>query len=87
MRQHTGADNGHLQLFNSWLRKPGWTSADVIRPAKRKPLDRDVIIKARRGGLNMVPDNDALTWFDINDFSGSDITNRSYHRGAWAGMN
>lgn len=83
IRQHNGKNNGHLQLTTSWLKKRGWTSADVIQRAKSELIERNLIIKTRLGGMNMGPDWFAITWLPITNFEGLDIASHQYHRGAW----
>lgn len=84
MRQHTGGNNGHLQLATSWLKKRGWVSAGMAQRYKVELLDRGLVVKTRLGGLNAGADLYALTWLPISNFVGLDITSRQYHPGAWA---
>jgi hypothetical protein len=84
MRQHSGANNGHLHLAFSWLHSRGWTSRDVIQRAKGNLLERGLIIQTRQGGLNLDASLFAVTWLDISNFVGLDIAAKDYHRGAWA---
>ena len=86
LRQHTGSNNGHLHLSISWLRKRGWTSNAVVQSAKAELMERELITKTRLGGLNMGPDRYALTWLEISDFRGLDITGMNYHKGAWKAL-
>src|SRR4051812_23347854 len=51
-RQHAGLNNGHFQLANSYLKKRGWTSNDVIQRAKKELVERQLIVKTKMGGLN-----------------------------------
>jgi hypothetical protein len=84
LRQHTGSNNGHLQLSLRWLmRDRGWTSADQVQKAKQELLDRNLVIKTRRGGMGIGPDRYALTWIHITDFRGLDLRPSEYHPGAW----
>jgi hypothetical protein len=80
-RQHNGQNNGHLQLSISWLKKRGWTSADVIHRAKLELIERGLILKTRLGGLNNGPDLWALNWLAISNPTGLDV--RHVDR-AWA---
>jgi len=86
MRQHTGSNNGHLQLSTKWLYTRGWKSAGTIQKAKEELIERGLIVKTRQGGLNAGADQFALTWVDISNFIGLDICRRNYHRGAWSFM-
>lgn len=81
--QHSGHNNGHLQLALSWLKSRGWASADGIQKAKQEALERGLIIKTRLGGLNIGPDRYALTWLPIANFVGLDLTQKDYHPGAY----
>lgn len=83
MRQHTGRNNGHIQLSVRWLKSRGWTSVGQIQKAKVELLERHLIIKTRLGGLNIGPDRFALTWLPISDFTGLEILKNAYHPGAW----
>jgi hypothetical protein len=84
MRQHSGANNGHLHLSFSWLQSRGWTSRDVIQRAKGNLIERELIIQTRQGGLNLDASRFAVTWLHISNFVGLDITAKDYHPGAWA---
>lgn len=86
MRQHSGNNNGHLQLSFGWLEKRGWKSRDVIQRAKSELITRGLIIQSRQGGLNIGASRYAVTWLSISNFIGLDITARNYHQGAWAFM-
>jgi len=86
MRQHTGSNNGHLQLCTKWLFTRGWRSAGTIQKAKEELIERGLIVKTRLGGLNAGADQFALTWVDISNFLGLDICRRDYHKGAWSFM-
>ena len=83
LRQHTGANNGHLQLATSWLRGRGWTSAAVIQRAKVELVSRNLLIRTRLGGLNAGPDLWALPWLSISDYAGLDVRQGEYQVGAW----
>jgi hypothetical protein len=86
LRQHTGANNGHFQLYTGWLFSRGWKSAGTIQKAKEELIERGLITKTRWGGLNAGADLFAVTWVDISNFTGLDIERRNYHPGAWAFM-
>lgn len=86
LRQHTGGNNGHLHLATGWLAERGWNSRDVIQRAKTELQERRLILQTRQGGMNMGASLYALTWLDITNFVGLQITAREYHRGAWALM-
>jgi len=84
MRQHTGKNNGHLQLSIAWLlSKRGWKSSTVIQKAKRELIDCRLIILTRQGGLNAGASQFAVTWLHITNFVGLDIQQKNYHPGAW----
>lgn len=86
LRQHTGRNNGRLQLSVGWLRKRGWKSADQIQKAKTELLERGLVIKTKLGGLSIGPDWFALTWLPISDYDGLQIKRGSYHQGQWRFM-
>jgi hypothetical protein len=86
IRQHSGGNNGHLQLYTKWLYKRCWKSAGTIQKAKEELIERGLIVKTRSGGLNFGADRFALTWLDISNFVGLDIRPREYHKGAWTFM-
>lgn len=83
LRQHDGRNNGHLQLTTSWLQKRGWLSRDVVQRAKAELEDRGLVVRTRRGGLNMGADQFAVTWLAVTNFNGLDIGPHEYHPGAW----
>lgn len=86
IRQHSGGNNGHLQLYTVWLYKRCWKSAGTIQKAKEELITRGLIVKTRSGGLNLGADLFALTWLDISNFRGLDIRSNDYHKGAWTFM-
>lgn len=88
MRQHNGQNNGQLHLAEGWLKRRGWSSSsEVIQRAKLELMERNLIIKTRQGGLYIGPDRFAVTWLHISDFTGLEISRRTYHPGAWAALN
>lgn len=88
IRQHTGRNNGHFQLAWGWLKRRGWTSADVVQRAKVELITRQLAIKTRLGGLNAGPDLWAVTWLPISDYAGlTEVSNMTYHPGAWHFLN
>ena len=83
MRQHNGSNNGHLHLAKKWLYNQGWTCHENNSKARRELIERSLIVQTKWGGLNMGPDLFALTWYDITNYVGLDITSKSYSRGAY----
>lgn len=81
IRQHTGRNNGHLQLATDWLNRRGWKSHDAIQKGKAELQARGLIAKTRTGGLRMGPDRFALTWLNVSNFAGLDI--KSFQPGDW----
>lgn len=83
MRQHTGNNNGHLHLAKKWLYNQGWTCHENNSKARNELIERGLIVQTKWGGLNMGADLFALTWYDITNFVGLDITAKGYSRGAY----
>lgn len=83
MRQLDGRNNGHLNLAISTLRKRGWKSTDAIQAAKAELLARGLLIRTKTGGLNIGPDQFAVTWLNISNFAGLEIGSHQYHPGKW----
>jgi len=83
MRQHNGANNGHLHLAKTWMAKRGYTCPANNIKARNELLERGLILQSKWGGLNMGADLFALTWLDIDNFIGLDISAKSYPRGAY----
>lgn len=83
MRQHNGSNNGHLHLARTWLASHGWRSDDNNRKACHELIERGLIVHTKFGGLNIGANLYALTWHDITNYVGLDITAKSYHRGAY----
>jgi hypothetical protein len=83
MRQHNGQNNGHLHLAKKWLYKQGWTCDENNRKACHELIERGLIIQTQLGGLNMGANLYALTWYDISNYVGLDITAKGYQRGAY----
>jgi hypothetical protein len=83
MRQHTGSNNGHLHLAKKWLHHQGWTCYENNTKARNELIERGLIVQTKWGGLNMGADRFALTWYDITNYVGLDITAKSYPRSSY----
>jgi len=83
MRQHNGSNNGHLHLTKQWLYNHGWTCHENNSKSRKELIDRGLIVQTKWGGLNMGADLFALTWYDITNYLGLDITAKGYSRGAY----
>ncbi len=83
MRQHTGNNNGHLHLAKKWLHNQGWTCHENNSKARKELIERGLIVQTKWGGLNMGADLFALTWYDITNYVGLDISAKGYARGAY----
>lgn len=84
MRQHTGSNNGRLQLTEKWLASHGWPSVGMNLKSREELIERGLIIQTRRGGLNRGCNWFALSWLSISNFVGLDIAASAYYPGAWA---
>lgn len=83
MRQHNGNNNGHLHLAKKWLNNQGWTCHENNSKARKELIERGLVVQTKWGGLNMGPDLFALTWYDITNYIGLDITAKGYARGKY----
>lgn len=83
MRQHNGANNGRLHLSSKWLAKQGYTCPASNIKTRKELLGRGLIVQTLQGGLNMGADWFALTWLDISNFVGLDLTLATYQRGKY----
>ena len=83
MRQHTGNNNGHLHLAKKWLYNHGWTCHENNSKARKELIERGLIVQTKWGGLNIGADLFALTWYDITNYVGLDISAKGYARGAY----
>ena len=83
MRQHSGNNNGRLHLAKKWLYKQGWTCHENNSKARKELIERGLIVQTKWGGLNMGADLFALTWYDISNYVGLDITAKGYSRSAY----
>ena len=54
-----------------------------VQKAKQELLQRELLVRTRRGGLRAGPDRFALTWVDISNFTGLEMLPSEYWRGAW----
>ena len=84
MRQHSGNNNGHLHLAKKWLYAHGWTCDENNRKACHELIERGLITHTKYGGLNMGANYYAVTWHNISNFVGLDISAKSYARGAYS---
>jgi len=83
MRQHNGSNNGHLHLAKKWLYNQGWTCHENNSKSRDELIERGLIVHTKHGGLNFGADLFALTWHDITNYVGLDISAKSYARGAY----
>ena len=83
MRQHNGNNNGHLHLAKKWLYNQGWTCHENNSKARNELIERGLVVQTKWGGLNMGADLFALTWYDITNYVGLDISAKGYSRGAY----
>lgn len=83
VRQHDGRNNGRLHLAHSWLSGRGWLSKSIIEKARGELIERELIVQSRQGGLVIGPTWFALSWLPVSNFTGLDISPRSYTPGAW----
>ena len=83
MRQHNGANNGRLHLSSKWLAKQGYTCPAINIKTRKELLARGLIVQTLQGGLNMGADWFALTWLEISNFVGLDLTLATYQRGKY----
>lgn len=83
MRQHSGNNNGHLHLAKKWLYNHGWTCHENNSKARNELIDRGLVVQTKWGGLNIGSDLFALTWYDITNYVGLDISAKGYSRGAY----
>ncbi len=83
LRQTNVSNNGRLQLTDRWLAEHGWLSAGLNAKARQELLERGLIVQTRSGGLNAGCNWFALTWLQITNFAGLDVSANTYHKGAW----
>jgi hypothetical protein len=84
MRQHNGFNNGQLHLTKKWLNNQGWTCDESNRKATKELIERGLVIQTKWGGLNAGTNKYALTWYDITNYVGLDITKAGYRLSAWS---
>lgn len=84
LRQHSGSNNGHLNLSMAQLAKRGWTSCDVVHRAKVELIEQGLIVETRKGGLSNGPSQYAVTWLDVTSYVRLDIQQGEYRRGGYA---
>ncbi len=84
IRQHSGNNNGHLHLAKKWLYSYGWTCDENNRKACNELIARGLIVHTKYGGLNMGANYYAVTWHNISNFVGLDISANSFVRGAYS---
>lgn len=86
LRQHSGRNNGRLQLSERWLKARGWNSSDQVQKAKAELTERGLALKTRQGGRSIGPDWFALTWVPISNYADLDIKPGSFYPGHWRMM-
>jgi hypothetical protein len=82
MRQHTGNNNGHIRLSQSWLTGRGWCIASLYR-ARDELLHYRLIVQTRHGGLRNGSHLYAMTWLAVTNFVGLDIGPHQYRPGTY----
>lgn len=65
----------------NWLKARGWCAASITRA--RNELEHYQLIRMTRMGGRHAPHLYALTWHRITDFRNLDLSERSYHAGAY----
>lgn len=83
IRQHNGMNNGHLHLSKKWLHEHGWKCPESNMKSCKELIARGLIIQTKWGGLNMGPNLYALTWYNITNYVGLDISSKGYQRSAY----
>ena len=83
VRQLNGRNNGHLHLTSQWLKEHGYTCPANNIKARTELIERGLIVKTKQGGLNLGADLFAVTWLDITNWSGLEISQRDFNRGAY----
>ena len=83
IRQHNGSNNGRFHLAKKWLYNQGWTCPENNSKARNELIQRGLVVQTKWGGLNMGADLFALTWYDITNYVGLDISAKSYSRGTY----
>lgn len=82
-RQLNGRNNGHLQLTTKWLKSKGFKCPSSNIKARKELIERGLIAHTKQGGLNMGADLFAVTWVDITNWVGLEISQREFNRGAY----
>jgi hypothetical protein len=82
-RQHNGANNGHLHLTREWLAVREWKRPLTVQKLRDELLHHRLIVQTRTGGLNAGPHLYALSWLDVANFKGLEISEQTYHKGAY----
>lgn len=92
VNQHDGKNNGHLHMAATYLAKRGFRSKAMIAKGRDELAQRNLIVLTRQGGLPTRKAGAmtfegaslyALTWLPISNFTGLEVSSRSYHPGAW----
>ena len=65
------------------MKKRGWKSEETLNRAKRELLERGIIQETRKGGFPNRAGLYAVTWLDIDDYTGLDFGPAGYERSAY----
>lgn len=66
LRQHNGANNGHLHCARAYMFNRSMRSASGNTKALRELCDRGLAVLTKKGGRSIGPDRYALTWLPIS---------------------
>jgi hypothetical protein len=84
LRQHNGQNNGHLHLSKSWMAKQGYTCPAINNNARDELIERGLLVQTKLGGLNIGPHQFALTWLDVSNYVGLDISPKDFVKGKYS---
>lgn len=83
MRQLNGKNNGHLHLSKRWMAKQGFTCPLVNNNSRDELIERGLIVQTKQGGLNIGPNQFAVTWLPITNYVGLDINPKDFSKGKY----
>jgi len=83
MRQYNRKNNGRLVACDKYLRPLGWKSHDVITRALRELLACGLLVETRKGARPNLTTWFALSWYQLHQRDGLDISTKLYRTGAY----
>jgi hypothetical protein len=83
--QYLGNNNGRMVLSFPALSARGWKSKDTISRARNALIEARLIVETCKGGFPSKCSRYAVTWQNLDAYSGMELPAKQFVRGAYLG--